>query len=123
MIKLIVGVETSKDGRKYATDELGLPMFSRTPSINEKLVAGAWCNVSEEVQTKTKDADGNLVDLEPAAYKRNQIITAVFASETDALHISASPELFHAKRAAYVKQQTAKIAETFKVEGSLAAAI
>lgn len=123
MIKLIVGVETSKDGRKYATDELGLPMFSRTPSINDKLVAGAWCNVSEERQTMTRDTDGKLVPLEPHEQKVNQIITSVFATEDDALKISASPELFLAKKAAFIKQQTHAIAATYKVEGSLADAI
>lgn len=123
MIKFITSVDTSKAGKLYASDNKGNAMFGRTPAITEKLKAGAYANVVEQLQTKGYDADGKLVDLPVEEQRRNLIITAVFPDKATAIMHNAEESLFEVETAAFVKAQTHKIAATYKVEGSLADAI
>ena len=124
MIKFITSVDKSKDGtRTYAKDNKGNPMFGQSPTVTELLKAGAYANVVEQLQTKTRDADGNLVDLEPHEQKRNLIVTAVFPDKAAAIAANAEESLFELETKAYAKSQVKHIMETYKIEGSLADAI
>lgn len=124
MVRQIMSVDKSKDGsRTYATDSKGNPMFGRTPAITDKLIAGAYVNVIDQRQTKTYDAEGKLVDLEPEEQRSLTIITAVFPDRQSAIANNAEEQLFDVETSAYVASQKHVIAEKYKVAGSLAGAV
>lgn len=124
MVKQIISVDKSKDGsRTYGTDSKGNPLFGRTPAVTAMLVAGAYANVVEQTQTKSYDADGKLVDLEPDEQRKLWIVTAVFPSKEAAIANNAEEQLFEVETAAYVTSQKHIIAEKYKVGSSLAGAV
>lgn len=121
MIKNIISVEKSNDGKRtYGTDIKGNPLFGRTPAITAQLAAGMFANVVEQMQLKTYDANGELVDL-PVEERRNLwIVTAVFPTKQAAIEADKAEELFDAEASAYVASQKSVFAEKHKAAGSLA---
>lgn len=120
---MIDAVHTSAAGRVYVTDSNGEVYLPRTKEMDKTIRQGQFANVIEQVQTKTRDKDGKLVDLEPHEVRKNWIITGVYENEMQAIKSKAAPQLFEQKTAAYLKQQESVIAKEFAVDASLAAAI
>ena len=114
MTQYVISIETSKKGKKYATDSNGLAMFPQTPAIAEKLVAGCLVNTINRERTQTLNEAGELVNLEHPVMET--IITAVFASEEAAIKAKAQPQIFELKTKAYVNQQVAAVAAEYKVD-------
>lgn len=120
MVKRINSVGKSKDGsRTYAEDIKGNVMFGRTPEITAKLKEGAFANVVEQLQTKTTDADGKLVDLPVEEQRKLNIVTGVWETKEDAIRANAEEELFEVETAAYVTSQKQVIGEKYKSAVSL----
>lgn len=115
MVKQIIGIDKSKAGRTYATDVKGNPMFGRTPGITEKLVAGAFANVTEQLQTMTVNDKGELVDLPVEQHRKLWIVTAVFDNRQSAIAANAEESLFDLETKAYVFSQRAAIATQYKL--------
>ena len=114
MTQYVISVETSKKGKKYATNSDGIAMFPQTPAVGEKLVAGCLVNTTERTRTQTLDELGKLVDLEHPV--KEWIITAVFATEEAAIKAKAQPAIFEMKTKAYVANQVASVAAEYKVD-------
>lgn len=115
MVKRITSVDTSKAGKKYATDIKGNPMFARTPALTELLAEGMFANVVEQLQTKTTDANNNLVDLPVEQHRPLHIITSVFTTKQAAIEALAEEGLFDAEVEEYTSSQRAAIASKYKL--------
>lgn len=122
MIKRIITVEKSKDGsRTYATDLKGQPMFGRTDATTAMLKAGSYANVVEQVQTKTTDEKGELVDLPLNEQRTLQIVTAVWDTKTAAIEVAAEDQMFDLETRAYVQSQTKVISNQYKLDAATVA--
>jgi len=121
MIQQITGVETSKKGNKYATNLAGENLVAATKIIGEKLVPGAWVNVVERINTKTRNEAGELVDIPEKDRTKILVVTAVFADKKAAILAQAEPKMFDQLVDAYVASETKKISsEEFNLEKALA---
>lgn len=121
MIKQIITVEKSKDGtRTYGTDIKGEPLFPRVDAVRDQMKAGCYGNVVEQLQTKTFDEKGNLVDLPTEEQRRLQIVTAVWPTRDEAIKANAEEALFEAHTKAYVSGKTIRLNKQFSLEGTAA---
>ena len=115
MVKNLISVETSKDGkRKYATDSKGSPFFPQTAAIGEKLTAGCWANVLERERNMTRNEKGELVELDHPV--KEWIITAVFTDKKAALEANTADAVFEMESKAFINSQVDKIATEYKVD-------
>ncbi len=103
MLVKLLNVQESAAGRTYATDITGRALFPRTKDMEIK--QGDYAYVIETLQTKTRDEQGELIDL--AVPVKVLTITATFATKAEAIAASNEAALIELEAKAEL-QKTAK---------------
>jgi hypothetical protein len=115
MLFRIATVAQSAAGRSYANDINGRVFFPKTKDM--EVLVGHYGYAVEQVQTKTTDEDGNLIDLvEP---RKIWQITATFP--TKALAIEAAAEA--GTLSAEVSAEVAKVAKSLNLSEEAVSAL
>lgn len=104
MLVKITSVAESAKGKVYGNDLLGRTYF---PKAGIELNEGDYAYVIKTMQTKTRDEDGNLIDL-PNPVEINQI-TATWKVKADAIGALAELQLLGAEVAAEVNLQAKEL--------------
>jgi len=114
-------VEKSANDRIYATTANGTVLFPRSSDLGDTLKEGQYVNYLSELQKKTTDVDGNLVDLPETEWKPINRIVATFDKVEEAKAAMKEEKILNMEVDAEIAAATVKLHKEYNLTADMVA--